>query len=65
METVTPIVNNEKQFVDLKISKLEEALSAVRTKIQLHSSYANIRHLMDKEKELADMLDTTRKQYIW
>ena len=65
METVAPIVKNDKQFVDLKINKLEEALSAVRIKIQLHSSYANIRHLMDKEKELADMLEATRQQYIW
>ena len=61
--TMKAIAPEENKFVAVKISKLEEALCSVRAKMQLHASYQNIRHLIDKEKELEDMLRVARQQY--
>jgi len=62
METAAlPTQLEENSFATLKISKLEEALIIIRAKIRLHSSYVNIRHLIDKEKELMEMLHAERQ----
>lgn len=53
------LTKSEKDFIELKISKLEQALFEFKARMKLSPSAPNTETLV-KEKELVDLINITR-----